>query len=156
MAFIMIWLLLHTRLALHKGVSVWNKWVNAILHQVLARSCLTFFRTITLENYKLHPDAFEVLCEKKAALLLPMLTVVNAYKGLLLQKSNPIVSVCGSLKPNLYQIFPHYRQKDTRERTHAFTYIILILHKACAGGHWYKLLQWATVSLSESWAPNGL
>lgn len=44
---------------------------------------MTFFRMVTLENYKLHPDAFEVLSEKIAARFLrQMLTVVNAVKTL--------------------------------------------------------------------------
>lgn len=44
---------------------------------------MTFLHKVTLENYKLHPDAFEVLSEKKAAQFLGQtLTVVNAVKTL--------------------------------------------------------------------------
>lgn len=145
---------LHTRLALHKGVSVWNKWVNTILHQgpgPLLSDVLPHDNSWKLQitSRCFWSFVWEESCPASAAHANSGECCKDFIKDCwhLLQKSYPIVSVCGVLKPNLYHIFPHYRQKDTRERTHAFTYIILILHKACAGGHWYKLLQWATVSL---------
>ncbi len=91
------------------------------LIRFLARSRLTFFRTVTLENYKLHPDAFEVLWEKSCPASAAHANSGEQRKDLIkdLQKSNTTASVCGSLKPNLYRfLIAHCKYKRTHVNAH--------------------------------------